>query len=266
MTILASLILYQSVLSNYPVQTGNIEFLRQIAYLVLTFVSFGIIASLAGATRHFMHGPSRNPGGASFRTLVTLSLALNDKRSFRIFVLTALIYGLVFGFFSSFIVYRPAGIQADAYGVSVPSAFSVLCCGPFGQMPQFVIYLTQQFAILIIPSNLILLITASWLVGLNAGIAAFAYKNRPETPAGKWLTGFGAMVGLFTACPSCAGFFMLTMLGLGGAVGLALTLSSLQAAFIAMGFPILVMTPILTSRRIPLNGKCLLKFEPSPSN
>jgi len=74
------------------------------------------------------------------------------------------------------------------------------------------------------------------------------------------------MVGLFTACPSCAGFFMLTMLGLGGAVGLALTLSSLQAAFIAMGFPILVMTPILTSRRIPLNGKCLLKFEPSPSN
>lgn len=261
--ILASLLFYQSILSNYPVETRNIEFLQQIANVVLAIVLLGLFVSFAGATRYLRHRPSGN-GEVTSLTMITLSLALNDKRSLRLFVLSALIYGLLFGFFSSFVVYRPFGIFFDTYSVSVPSEVSVLCCGPFGQMPQLVVYLTPQFAILIVPANLILLITVAWLVGLNAGIATFAYKNRPETGSGKWLTGFGAIVGLFTACPSCAGFFLLAMLGLTGAVGLALTLSSLQAFFIVIGLPILLISPILTSRRMPINGECLIKVEHSP--
>jgi len=130
-------------------------------------------------------------------------------------------------------------------------------------MPQVVIYLTQQFALLIIPANLILLVTVSWLVGLNAGIATFAYKNRPETASGRWLAGFGAIVGLFTACPSCAGFFLLSILGLAGAVGLALTLSSLQAVFIMIGLPILLTAPVLTSRRMSIDQECFIRVEHS---
>ena len=262
-TILTSLLVYQWIITTYPVGSSSAGFLRETAYVVLALVLLGLFASIAGATSYFIHRSSGKAAVTSSLTLTTLSLALNDKGSFRAFVLSTVIYGLSFGFFSSFIVYRPFGAFSESYSVNVPSALPVLCCGPFGQMPQFVIYLTQQFAVLIIPSNLILLVTISWLVGLNVGIGAFAYKNRPEGASAKWLTGFGAIVGLFTACPSCAGFFLLNMLGLAGAVGLALTFSSLQGAFIGVGLPILLLTLVLTSRRIPSNGECFIKLEDS---
>jgi hypothetical protein len=256
-TILASLLFYQSILSNFSVQTRNIEFLQLTAYFVLGLVLLGIVVTLWGATSYFMRIRSKNDPGTSL-TAIGLSLALNDKRSFRVFVLSTLMYAVLFGFFSSFFVYQPLGILSETTGAHIPSAFAVVCCGQFGQMPQFVIYLSQQFAVLIIPANLILLVTVSWLVGLNAGIAAFAYKNRSQMPRGRWLTGFGAVVGLFTACPSCAGFFLLTTVGLTAAVGLALTLSSLQSAFIAIGLPMLLAAPILTARRMPSNFKCVI--------
>ena len=120
-------------------------------------------------------------------------------------------------------------------------------------MPQLVVYLSQQFAILIVPVNLILLFAVSWLVGLNAAIATYAYKHRSSSVVNHWMGGVGALVALFTACPTCAGFFLLTMIGLAGAVTVALTLSSLQSMFIAIGLPLLVIAPIVTARRIPKN-------------
>lgn len=258
LTVLVSLLLYQSFLYIYPVETRNIGFLRETAYVVLALVMTGLFASFSGATGYFRRRRSESVSGSSSQTLTTLSLALNDKASFRVFVLSALLYGLLFGFLSSLVVYRPSGFFSEGFSANIPSALAVLCCGPLGQMPQFVVYLTQQFAILIIPMNVILLVTVSWLVGLNAGMGMFAYKNRPEQGSGRWLWGFGAIVGLFTACPSCAGFFLLTTLGLTGAIGLALTLSSLQGAFIGVGLPILLITPILTSRRIPSYRECFI--------
>lgn len=258
LTILVSLLFYESVLSNLPVQTSNIEFLQLTAYFVLGCLLLGLFMALGGATIHLTRMQWKNRASISL-TAMSLSLALNDKRSFRIFVVSSLIYGILFGFLSSFVAYRPFGIFSDNYAATIPSANAVVCCGPLGQMPQFVIYLSRQFALLVIPENLILLVVVSWLVGLNAGIAAFAYKNRPRTVSGRWVVGLGATVGLFTACPSCAGFFLLTMLGLTGAVGLALTLSSLQAVFIAVGLPILLAAPILAARGIGSNAECFIQ-------
>jgi hypothetical protein len=262
-TILASLLSYQWILYSYPVETRNIGILQETAYAVVALVVVGLLAALVGATGYFRQRPSKNVKGSSSPTLTTLSLALSDKGSFRVFVLSALLYGILFGFLSSLIIYRPSGVLSDGYVANIPSALSVLCCGSIGQMPQFVIYLTQQFAILIIPMNVILLVTVSWLVGLNAGLGTFAYKNRPESDSRKWLWGLGAIVGLFTACPSCAGFFLLAVLGLAGAVGLTITLSSLQGAFIAAGLPILLITPILTSRQISSYRECSIKLRDS---
>lgn len=196
---------------------------------------------------------ARNSGTNSPLTVIILSHALNDKQSFRVFVLGSIIYGIFFAFVSSFLVYQPLGSFSESYGVRVPSMLPVICCGSLGQMPQFVVYLTHQIAILIVPVNLILLFTVSWLVGINAGIATYAYKNRASNVRPQWFGGFGAIVGLFTACPTCAGFFLLTMLGLSGAVTFAVTLSSLQAVFIAVGLPLLLVAPVLTARKIP-NG------------
>jgi len=182
---------------------------------------------------------------------MVLSLALNEKLSFRAFILASLIYGVFFAFVSSFLVFQPLGRFSETNGVTIPSALSVICCGPLGQMPQFVVYLTQQFAILVVPVNLILLFAVSWLVGLNAAIASYAYKHRSSSVGSHWMGGLGAIVALFTACPTCAGFFLLTMLGFTGAVTFALTLSSLQSLFIAVGLPLLVIAPIVTAQRIP---------------
>src|SRR2546422_166535 len=251
LTILASLSAYQSILFHYPLDTRNIELLVQTAYIILALVLTGLCLSLTGATRFFMSNSSKNRQTKPSLTVMVLSLALNEKQSFRAFVLASLIYGLFFGFLSSFLVFQPLGRFSETTGANVPSLLSVVCCGPLGQMPQFVVYLTEQFAILIVPANLILLFAVSWLVGLNAAIATYAYRHRAGSAGSRWMGGLGAIVALFTACPTCAGFFLLTTLGLTGAVTLALTLSSLQSLFIAIGLPLLMMAPIVTARRVP---------------
>jgi hypothetical protein len=181
--------------------------------------------------------------------MFVLSLALNDKRSFRAFVLAGFLYGVFFAFVSGLLVYRPLGGFSETYGVSVPSILPVICCGPLGQMPQFVIYLTQQFAILIVPVNLILLFSVSWLVGMNVAITTYSYKNRSSNIQSHWFGGLGAIVGLFTACPTCAGFFVLTILGITGVVTVSLAFSSLQILSTAVGLPLLVVTPFIAARK-----------------
>ena len=250
LTALAVLVLYQSTLSRYPVQTRNIEMLNEFAYVVLALVLTGVCLSIVGLTRYFMRSSLKNGTAKPPFIVLVLSLALNDKHSFRAFVLACLMYGLFFAFVSSVLVYQPLGHFSETYGVMVPSVLPVVCCGPLGQMPQLVVYLTQEFAILIVPMNLILLLTVSWLVGLNVAIAMYSYKNRSSNVRNGWFSGLGACVGLFTACPTCAGFFFMTMLGLAGAVTFALTLSSLQVVFTAVGLPMLLLTPFMAARKI----------------
>ncbi len=233
LTVLASLFAYQWVISSYPVGTGKVELIEQTAYIVLALVIAGV---------------------------GMVSIALNDKRSFHAFILASVLYGLFFAFVSSVLVYQPLGRFSETYGVNVPSMLPVICCGQLGQMPQFVVYLTQQFAILIVPVNMILLIAVSWLVGLNVAIATSSYRNQSTIARSKWLGGLGAIVGLFGACPTCAGFFLLTMLGLAGGVAFALTLSSLQVVFLTVGVPMLLLTPITTAWNVPQGWATSCRF------
>ncbi len=246
--LIVALASYQVVLS---IGTGSgIEqatLLEQDAYATLFLMLVGLAVTFLGVTYLLR---TMRLGQTTSSIMVTISSILSQKRFAWIFTISALAYGFFFAAVSSTLVYQPGVGFSTTYGVQVPSILPVVCCGPFGQMPQFVIYLTQQFAILIIPVNVVLLFAVSWLVGLNASVAAFAYRNRPVTAGGRWIGSLGAIIGLFTACPTCAGFFLLTMLGLSGAVSLALTLASLQGVFILAGIPILVATPLLTSRRI----------------
>ncbi len=217
------------------------------AYITLFLILAGLTLTFLGVTNFFR---ARRLDERSSSIIATISAILSETRYAGVFALTALAYGFFFAIVSSTLVYQPGVIFSETYGVQVPSILPVVCCGSIGQVPQFVVYITQQFAILLIPINIVLLFIVSWLVGLNASVAVFAYKNRPETVGGRWIGGLGAIIGLFTACPTCAGFFLLTVLGLSGAVSLALTIASLQGLFIAAGIPILVATPLLTCRRM----------------
>lgn len=251
--IIASLTWYQFISTIAPIDAESLGPIRQGATSTMVLVIAGLACSLFGATL-FLRSRSSTTS-TTHPVSAKLAQAMRDKKSFRLFGLSAVLYGTFFSVVSSIAVYRPSGITIEGGLVASPSIVSVVCCGPLGQMPQFVVYLTQQTALLIIPMNLILLAVSSWLVGLNAAIASYSYSYN-SSRSGKsrsLLGGLGGIVALFSACPTCAGFFLLSVLGLAAAVPLALTLASLQALFVLAGFPILVITPILSARRASSN-------------
>ena len=249
--------------SSSVIGTSNIAMLEATAYSVLALELIGLIAVFLGLTFHLRAIRPEKTSGRGSSLMIQLSIVVRDGRSARIFGFATLAYGLFFGVVSSTLVLQPWLVFSQAYGVTVPSVVPVVCCGTFGQMPQLVLFLTEHFAILVVPVNIILLFTVSWLVGLNAATANYAYMNRPIVTGARWFGGLGAIIGLFTACPVCAGFFLAEVLGLGGVVGLALTLSSLQGIFVAVGIPVLLVTPILMLRRIPVLRTCPVQRKPS---
>jgi hypothetical protein len=224
------------------------------AYETLIVTLVGLPVFFAGLTLQLKRSHPKQSQGMFAQMFAGLSLVIADKRSRRVFALSGVSYGVLFAFVSSIIVFRPGADFSILYGVSVPSVVPVVCCGSLGQMPQFVFYLTQQLAILLIPINLILLCAASWLVGLNSAIAIYAYSHRPSTANMGWIGGLGAFVGFFTACPTCAGFYLLSTVGLSGAATLAVALSSYQEVFAAIGIPTLLAAPLIALRKLGLDA------------
>ncbi|MDG7022257.1 MAG: hypothetical protein JRN07_02535, partial [Nitrososphaerota archaeon] len=60
----------------------------------------------------------------------------------------------------------------------------------------------------------------------------------------------GAAVGLFTACPTFAGFFLAESIGGLGATTLAVALAPYQALFIGVSIPLLVVMPFFFAARV----------------
>ena len=246
--VIACLTWYQALSSTTAISGANVGILQESAIITLAFFVLGLIAIFIGATSYIRSKAHDQFSATSNKT--TILTAMADRKSFRIFIVIAVLYGVFFSFASSLAVYRPSGLSIAGGSVAPPSIVSVVCCGPFGQMPQFVVYLTQQFAFLVIPLNIILLFAAAWMVGLNAAIAAYSYKSGSVKTSRSWIGGFGAIVALFSACPTCAGFFLLAMLGLSSSIPFALTIASLQGLFILSGFPLLLLAPLLAARQI----------------
>lgn len=253
--VLGSLLFYQAALSRALSEGRQYDgIFENWAYVTLMLTVAGIFTSLLGVTR-YIRGRVRNMPLDTSSTTSILASVLADFRALRILALSAVVYGIFFGVASRVVIYEPELIS-NTYGVTVPSVQTAICCGPLGQMPQFVVYVTQHFAILIIPIDLVLLSIVSWLVGLNAAIATYAYANRRGLSKTRWVGGVGSIIGLFTACPTCAGFFLLSFFGLSGAFSLSLTLASLQGVFVAIGIPVLVVSPFLALRKFSAAQAC----------
>ena len=240
---------YQIVVSSSRIGAeGSIVRLQILAAANLAVLIGGLAMVLLGITSYLR--PS-NSTKTQFAPASLLSIVWSDRSTRRLFAISSVAYGVVFGIMSGTFVFRTASFS-ETYGVSVPSAVTVICCGSLGQVPQLVVYVTQQFAILVTPINLVLLCFTSWLVGLNTGLAAYVFRNRPSSPSMTWVGGLGAIVGLFTACPTCAGLFMLSSLGLSTVA--VVSLQPFQEVVIIIGFLALVISPLLTSRYLKMAG------------
>ncbi|MBI3841098.1 MAG: hypothetical protein HY297_03975 [Thaumarchaeota archaeon] len=173
---------------------------------------------------------------------------LSTERHRRYFLASASAFAFLYAIVTSMIVYQPSVDFVRDYGVSVPSAM----IGPFGQplyAPVLYVYLVNHLGLLLIPLTLLLLLATSALVGLNFALTAFAFDNRAGAGRG-WVGGLGAVVALFTGCPTCAGLFFASVLGGSGAVAFASIVALYQPVFILLSIPVLLGTPYLISRSL----------------
>ncbi|HEV2139190.1 MAG TPA: hypothetical protein VGR53_10140, partial [Nitrososphaerales archaeon] len=151
---------------------------------------------------------------------------------------------------TSMIVYQPAVDFVQAYGVDFPSIVvaPVFNAPPFS--PVVTVYLANHIGLLLVPLTIVLLVATSLLVGLNFALVGFAFGSRAKGLGRGWVGGLGAIVGLFTGCPTCAGLFFANFLGGTGAVSFATLLGYYQPAFILLSIPALLAAPYLTSRSL----------------
>ncbi|HMD79474.1 MAG TPA: hypothetical protein VKF39_05790 [Nitrososphaerales archaeon] len=192
----------------------------------------------------------RQQGFAPLSPTWLIPYVLSKSKYRNYFLASTLLYGLFYAFVTSMIVYQPGIDFVREYGASFPSAVITPCCGTPLFAPVVTVYVVNHLGLLLIPLTGLLLVVISVLVGLNSALAVFAFNSRVRGVGRGWLGGLGAVVGLFTGCPTCAGLFFANVLGGAGAVTLAAGLASYQPLFILVSLPVLAVTPYLTSRSL----------------
>lgn len=217
-------------------------------------LAYGFYVTMTGAFCTIAYGMSRyyrakitdwNAGQRDLNS--TIAASIWNSRARKIFVITFVIYGIFFSLASSTLVYQP-GINFEThYNAEIPSGFVSPCCDDIGYMPKIIIYLTENVGLQIIPINLVLQVIVSYLVGLNASLAASAYAISKKRSG---LGTIGAATGLFIACPTCAGTFFSIFVGTASGIVLSAALSQMQTMFIAISIPVLLLTPYLIAKRI----------------
>lgn len=230
-----------------------IEPVQRIAYgfYIILLISFGAIG--VGLYKFHKYKIEKNETD----TLSIIALSTWNKKSRKIFVVTFVIYGLIFTLVSGTLVYQPQVNFSYHYGAKIPSAFIVPCCDQPGYMPEILVYLTDHIGLQIIPINLVLQIVVSYLVGLNAALAVNAYSISKKTSGAGSI---GAAAGLFIACPTCAGSFLSLFVGTASGIALTIALVQLQTLFIAISIPVLFITPIIMAKKLRNpDGSCALK-------
>ena len=232
-----------TILSSVSGSEGGID--ASFGYASLSLVIAGLCLSFGSATEILRVRSTIRETGSMPSELSSSHLIISNILRSRIFLLSAALYGIFYSLGSGIIVYDSSVNFSAIYHVSIPSSSIATCCSPLGQTPVAVAYLTEHLGLLLVPVNLVLLFSISWLVGINASLASFTFSLRVKSQGVGWLGMAGAMTGLFTSCPTCAGLAIFSVVGGTGALSAALFLGPLQALLIAVSLPILIATPIL---------------------
>ncbi len=227
----------------------NEGFVVGYAYFVIALTASGLSVLFYGATSVLTNW-SVDEASENSSTPSVIAQVFSKRRNLRLFLLSAFAYGIFYAIASGIIIFQPAWNLSEVYHVGIPSLAVATCCGPVGETPEAVVYVTQHLGVLLVPINLVLLFLLSWLVGLNASLAAFALSFRTGHIGLGWFGGIGAFIGLFTSCPTCAGLAIIALLGGTGTLSVAFFLGPLQSLFVGLSIPILVASPIMSMRSL----------------
>jgi hypothetical protein len=229
---------------------GSEVFLVKYAYFALALDIVGLCLLFYGLTNVLTWWSPAESSGTPLSVSGILAAPFVNSRYSRLLLASAFAYGLFYAFASGIVVFQPALSFSEAYHVGIPSVAIATCCGPLGETPQAVAYLSQHLGLVFIPVNILLLFSISWLVGLNASFASFALSFRTKNARIGWFGGIGAFIGLFTSCPTCAGLAIISVLGGTGTLSASFFLGSLQTMLLATSIPLLVAIPLLSARSL----------------
>ncbi len=251
--LLADVLAWFQLQHSFPSGSGNVV----VSFFLLEAVTLAVIVFGLTIFFRFLGATGSEGDYTSLRRIA--ADALRSKKDRRIGITAAVFYGAFYALVSGIVVYQPGVDFVKTYGVTGTSLFAAPCCSSLGATPYLALYLSPSLhlAVQLIPIDLLFLAVIPMMIGVNVSIATFAYRNRPRARTGAWLGGFGALVALFTSCPTCAGYFLAGAVGGLGATSLAFALAPFQVIFIVVSIPILAASPILatsTLRRAYLGG------------
>jgi hypothetical protein len=205
---------------------------------------------------------------------------INNKKYFRFFLPITLTYGFLYAIISGSLIIRPEGGISHISGIVDFPSVIMMQYGQIGYVPAIAIYFNDSFGIFIIPLNLIVMIIVSSLVGINAVSTMYAIANysfirkRKDSPSSalcakdnthQFIGILGATTSLFTACPTCASFYIFNILSSSLAATVAAFTINYYILFIIISIPLLVVSPIITALNIKRltnsysNGQCAIR-------
>lgn len=242
-----SLQAYSTYVNSIPIFVAPISSpLEYLGYLVLVLTFVGVSFVILGVRQ--LLGELRAGKGSAPATLLVIAQVFGERRYNRVMAAVTLIYGAFFAVVSGIVVYRPMENFAQEYLAQIPSAVIAVCCGGAGFVPVLTVFLTDHIGLLIIPANILILVIVSALVGINATLIVCEYHHRPHSSSRRWLLGLGAVTGLFTACPTCAGlFFSSIVAGLGSS---ALVILPSTQLFFVVGTILVLIGGVYLSTRV----------------
>jgi len=253
---------YSVVQASIPTLSAESSFLLDaLAYLYFSVLIAAVLLSAFGLYKVLKKRISavKKAKEIPYNIGSIIPYIFTEKGVAKIFIIAVILYGMFYSFVTSMIVYMPDVKFSEVYNAIIPSVIISPCCGPPGQIPVLVGYLTENIGFLILPLTLLTLVIVSGLVALNVSLTYYAWKNRPSISKQNWSAGLGAAIGLFTGCPTCAGLFLANIVGGAGATTLALSLAPFQFLIIAITIPVLLITPYMVLGNIAkaLGGSCI---------
>ena len=212
------------------------------------YVTPGVGMAVAGVVLLGI-GLARKSGCGLGSVWTVISDTLRSKADLKVGVVVGALYGVVYLFVSSMLVYQPTVDFRTVYGVTGTTVAAAACCGSPGTVPELIVYLSPQWhlALQILPLDALFAVVIPILVGFNAAVAVHALRNSLIRTRAGWLGPVGIAAGLFTGCPTCAGLFLAGTVGGLGATTLAVALAPYQILFVALSIPTLVASPFVVA-------------------
>lgn len=256
-SLILTFIIYGRLTTPAGEQTVMITpYLMNLANAVLTIIFLSLLFVGYGIYRIFKAEQQLKTDDNSLMSYITA--AFLDNKYWKVMAISAIIYGIFFGFLSQIFIYR-YDISFSEQGITVPSVNVIPCCNMPGYVPMLTVFPTDHFLIMIIPINIILAVIVSVLVGFNISLTLYAFKleKAQNTKRMSFVGSVGAISGLFVGCPTCAGSLFSMLLGYSLGTTMAV-LAPFQTLFILISIPSLILAPFLIGRRIRSRYSCKL--------